>query len=1726
LTLEQLESRRVFTHGINDHIHPWLEIFVNGQEVLIPTDIGLTNNDGEFSPHTHDTTGKLHVGEGLPAGIDRTERYVTLKDFFDVWRTTNVGDPTRNNPNATFDSTHLMGNAADATHSVFMTVNGVPNAEFESYIPHDDDRIVLSYAASTGAPTLAPIANVSLLSGSPQFVSLDGHDPNGQAVTYTVTSNSNPSLVQTSVSTGNPFIRIQVEGFGSMVFELFQDKAPRPVERIVTLANQGFFDDLTFHRVLNNFVIQGGDPLGTGSGGSSLPNFDDQFHVDLQHNRTGLLSFAKSADDTNNSQFFITEGPQRHLDFNHSIFGVLVEGDDVREAISNVPVGSGGLPLSTVVIESIEVINKGADGSVLLKATPGATGTSTITVTGTDSNGNTTNRTFTVTVTADSVNGGPFLNDIAPQRTTINTPAVINLSSQDAEGNAVTYTAVKADSSSATVAVNATTGVVTVTPPTGFIGNLFVRATVAAATGQANDTLDKSDIQVFAVSVAPAAPSGLDLPVASDTGVSSTDNITNLVTPSITVNGVTNGATVKLFEGNTLLGQAVASGTSVTITPSTLTAGAHVLRATQTVSAVESDPSATLTVTVDTAAPSFTSTAPTTGKINTALSYDAATTEEGTAGLVYSLASGAPTGVTIDAASGIVAWTPTAAQVGARSFQIIATDAAGNSATQNVSVTVSDADLIQFRMVITDGSGNILSTLLPNQSFQIRVLTKDLRAAPQGVFSAYLDVLYSSTLASVDGAITYGSQFPNVKSGTTTTAGLIDEAGAVAGFTSGDGSELLVFSVPMKVTGSGTFTVTGEMADVTPSHNVLVLGRNDPVPAGQVRFVGATATIGSSLTANNDTFNVNEDSAQTTFAVLTNDTLAAGVTGTITVTAVGTTNNGGTVSIAPGGTGVRYQPAANYFGVETFTYTATVNSVTATATVTVQVAPINDPPTGTADSLQVARNSSGNILDVLVNDSFAPDATETLRVTAVSNVVGGAATIGPNGAYVVFTPTTGFTGNASFRYTLSDPSNATAQATATVNVSGTNSNPTAANDAATVTKGSSNNTVNVLANDSSSPDVGETLTVTAVGTPTQGGTVTVGTAGANVRYTPAANFVGTETFTYTISDGNGGSATATATMTVNNLNNNPTAVADTATVAEDSSNNIINVRANDSFAPDTGETLTVSSVTQGSQGAQVTIGTGGANVIYKPAANFAGTDTFTYTISDGNGGSATATVTVTVTNVNDNPVANNDTASVAEDSVAAVINVLANDSFAPDTGETLTVTQVGGASQGGTVALGTAGANVLYTPLANFVGTETFTYTLSDGNGGVATATVTVTVSGTNDPPVAVNDTATVSNSSPFVLSLLGNDSDPDSPGNTNSLVIASVSPSAQGATLTISSDQKTVTYLAPTGYTGADSFTYTISDGAGGSATATASINVGIFVPSTLAGVVYLDMNRDGSRQADEPPIAGVTVTLTAPTGSGSTAQTKVSDALGAYQFTNLAPGNYTISQVQPAFLADGAEAVGSQGGTVQNNTIVVNLAENTNGTNNNFAELRQPSQIRFRDFLARTPREYALAAVDTTGKSLWTAGWNDLRLTNVTSASTTNYRLDSVNTSLLFFSTQVPKNASTIESLQASATGSLLRLNGAASSYSFASTPTGGGGEGEPFSLSAVAPNLAVPSTATSSANSNSPSSSTPRTAAATDAAIGQLTAPSRSSTFGRFSARQTTTSTSAVDQLMARL
>ncbi|HPM83436.1 MAG TPA: peptidylprolyl isomerase [Candidatus Anammoximicrobium sp.] len=119
---------------------------------------------------------------------------------------------------------------------------------------------------------------------------------------------------------------------GTIKIKLFDDKTPKTVANFVTLANKGFYNGLKFHRVIADFMIQTGCPEGTGRGGPGY-KFKDEFHPELKHDGPGVVSMANAGPNTNGSQFFITHVPCPHLDGKHSVFGRVLEGQDVVNAI-------------------------------------------------------------------------------------------------------------------------------------------------------------------------------------------------------------------------------------------------------------------------------------------------------------------------------------------------------------------------------------------------------------------------------------------------------------------------------------------------------------------------------------------------------------------------------------------------------------------------------------------------------------------------------------------------------------------------------------------------------------------------------------------------------------------------------------------------------------------------------------------------------------------------------------------------------------------------------------------------------------------------------------------------------------------------------------------------------------------------------------------------------------------------------------------------------------------------------------------------------------------------------------------------------------------------------------------------------------------------------------------------------------------------------------------------
>ncbi len=551
--------------------------------------------------------------------------------------------------------------------------------------------------------TLGPITDQTVLAGAPLNLALAGSSSAGNPIEYTLEI-SNTAL-SGNIPAGNPSLRIDVAGgavHGTMVLQLFEDLAPETVQQIVSLANANFYDGLIFHRVIDGFMIQGGDPDGDGTGGPGF-KFDDEFHPDLQFTGPGLLAMANSGRDTNGSQFFITAGPTRWLDFRHTIFGLLTEGEDVRQQINDVTTGANGKPVADVVMTQVTVFHDDQNGVLRLSAPRGTTGTAQVTVTATDSvTGEWASQTFEVIIGADTSVPPPFLAPIDPIVTTVNTPVTFQIPVVDVYGSSLYYSGnVQPHHPNLALVVSHSTGEVTLTPSGGAVGVFGVFLGVDTWSFQGFDT------QMVPVYIHPAAPSSVALLPQFDTGASDSDGVTNLnnspgATLQFQVHGVRPGMEVELLANGAVIGKAVATGTSVVVTTdgtTVLSDGTYEITARQTLKGQSVDvgnlqttvdlPSAAstpMTMVVDTAPPQFT-TAPVKYAHEQATYSYRAMVKKSLTGVVFDLLA-APPGMVIDSATGQIAWMPVPERGTVVQVIVQATDLAGNSASQAYSIEV------------------------------------------------------------------------------------------------------------------------------------------------------------------------------------------------------------------------------------------------------------------------------------------------------------------------------------------------------------------------------------------------------------------------------------------------------------------------------------------------------------------------------------------------------------------------------------------------------------------------------------------------------------------------------------------------------------------------------------------------------------------------------------------------------------------------------------------------------------------------------------------------------------------------------------------------------------------------------------------------------------------------------------------------------------------------------
>lgn len=395
------------------------------------------------------------------------------------------------------------------------------------------------------APYVDSIANLTIPLGNALQLPLTGKDADGDRLTYRVAGGGAVATYLRPAT--NTWIDLETANYGTMRFSLFDDSTPETIRRMKGLIASGFYDGLTFHRIVSQIsafrIIQGGDPSGDGTGINEF-TFEDEFKKDLTFSGSGQLAMANRGQrDTNGSQFFITGGPTRSLDYNHTIWGQLVRGRSTLSTLLSVPVDADGPndiagdfdddhPVTPVVIDRVRLVENKTDAVVQLRATK--LGSRTVSVKATDSDGNSYTRTFKVTVVEDSgdfSNQPPILNPLPDNVICVpNSSVTINLSAHDPEGDAYTFDELlRAPLNGATLSFNQAARTVTYTPAPGFTGSysmiIGVREAGSLSRGAYSWSMNIAesyasifDAQKITIAVGDSAASGSSRTVAALSG--------------------------------------------------------------------------------------------------------------------------------------------------------------------------------------------------------------------------------------------------------------------------------------------------------------------------------------------------------------------------------------------------------------------------------------------------------------------------------------------------------------------------------------------------------------------------------------------------------------------------------------------------------------------------------------------------------------------------------------------------------------------------------------------------------------------------------------------------------------------------------------------------------------------------------------------------------------------------------------------------------------------------------------------------------------------------------------------------------------------------------------------------------------------------------------------------------------------------------------------------------
>ena len=1267
-------------HDLSAHIHADLSIYVNGQKEEIPADVGVDNTGIISFSHTHGDDERLHMhpvdidGNG---STDNPADFLTVGDFFETWRT-NAGTPG-NRADALFDETRIFNNVVDATNELRMYVNGFQVTSYEDYQIHDEDQVVIAYGSApvVALETTHGIVLMEMLPGvAPSTVAnflqyVNDGDYDNSIVHRSANFNDGSDFViqgggfttsSTTFSNTSQFTSVPTDAQITNNFGLSNTRGTVAMARLggqvnsatsqwfVNLADNTFLDSVdegftVFAQVLDMGTVdaiaavptqQEVSPFGelpvdtdgtlvvvqsiAGDGIVQGTVFDDTDGNGSQDGgELGLAGFTVYADADGDEQ--LDDNEFRTITAADGSYQLrLPNGSQTirqeliapyRQAIPVPPAGQ------SITVE-LGGTHTGVDFANTVVASPGTPDLLPAFDTGSDSTDNITsnNNSSTATVmqfTVGSVIDGGLVRLLAGNQeigqavasggqATITTTGAVGL--LDGVNSVKAIQVVNGGDSlpggSLAVTVDTVVDPFSSTPPTS--------ATIGTAFSYDVSNPEEGDTGfTYALSNALAgmsinASSGLVswIPVANQLGnqqfsVVATDAAGNQGTQDIplSVGGeVLVEYTVELTD---------AQGSAITSIPVGEQFLLNIL-----VEDKRSQPRGVFAgytdVLFDTSLASVSS------YVITVPSNGAAGISDGET-LTFDHPGPDGTGGNSDDIQYVLEF-----------------DKDSSVSGTNVAVAIVDGDSsIQVASTIADVINNDAGSANAALGFDVS-LPSDGKVHVFANNGTALTVSAGSSIGR--SSFTYGPSYPSAQNGLVGIGnGVLDEAGAISGIPELGGGQFQLFSIPVRAERGGTLVFQSDPADDLPSFDTLLYGAIT-VNTANIIYGSDSIAVTLDFAAANDTVQFDEDTTGNTISVMSNDNIPGG--STVKITSVGQTDNGGAVSIASDELSLVYTPAANFFGLETFTYTIGNETGDSTATVSVQVFPQNDDPTANNDSLDVNEDASSVLLDLLANDTFLPDVNETLQIVSSGTLsAGGTVTIASNGSHVLYTPLANFDGQETFSYTISDGNGGTDTATVTIDLQSSSDNPLAQTDSFSVDEDSTGNVLDVLANDNS-PDSNTELLVTAVGTPTQGGIATIATDQKSILYSPAPDYFGTEAFTYTISAGSSGSDDGVVLMTIADIADPPTANDDTFQVVVDSPGEDLDVRLNDTSAPDDVELLTITAVTTTAQGGVVTIEQGGTLVQYIPPTGFSGQDSFSYTITDDDSLTDQAQVTVNV----------------------------------------------------------------------------------------------------------------------------------------------------------------------------------------------------------------------------------------------------------------------------------------------------------------------------------------------------------------------------------------------------------------------------------------------------------------------------------------------------------------